>query len=261
MRFKRYEEKDWPFLESRVVENTRELLKLLRAADTKAIFFVLGYIARENKGLIKEIQDHGHEVASHSYGHRVLTGLNPDTFRKDLEMSAEIIASITGKPVKGFRALSFSITPETKWAFDVLGEEGYEYDSSIFPARRSDGGFIGMPSYPYDVTLKSGRIIKEFPISIGNILGLQVSFSGGGYSRFLPFQLIKHLFSETNKKGKPVIAYIHPRDIDPAQPRIKMPFFKKIRTYSGLSDAKYKLQRILEGFSFCPIKDFLWKTK
>lgn len=250
-------QEEWPLLKSRVVENAERLLQLLAEHKTKATFFALGYIAEHNKGLIERICEEGHEIASHGYSHEVLMGISPTEFREDLLRSREVIKSITGVYPRGFRAPSFSITPQTKWALDILSEAGFEYDSSIFPAKREEGGFIGMSCIPHDITVSNGRKIKEFPITIASFMGLKIPFSGGGYLRFLPYQALRYFFSLANKKNQPVIAYIHPRDIDPGQPRLAMPFIKGLKTYSGLASCEAKFRRLLQEFEFGPIKEFL----
>jgi len=250
-------QQDWSSLENRVVSNTESLLRLLAEHKIKATFFILGYIAEHNNDLITKIFSAGHEIASHGWGHKVLMDLSPEEFRQDLLRSREVIKNITGIYPKGFRAPSFSITPETKWALEILVESGFEYDSSIFPAKRGQGGFVGMPSGPHDIALSNGRRIKEFPITIANFMGIKVPFSGGGYLRFLPYQAISSFFKAANSRKETVVAYIHPRDIDPQQPRLRMPFSKSLKTYSGLKGCESKFKRLLQDFEFGPIGEFL----
>jgi len=247
----------WPLLENRVVKNTEKLLQLLAEYKTKVTFFVLGYIAEHNRSLIEEILKDGHQIASHGWGHKVLTAMSPTEFRDDLLRSREVIKLITGVYPRGFRAPSFSITPETKWALDILSEAGFEYDSSIFPAKRGEGGFKAMPSRFCDIATGNGGKIKEFPITIINLMGIKIPFSGGGYLRFLPFEAVRYFFNFVNKKNQPVVFYIHPRDIDPGQPRLEMPYLKSLKTYSGLESCEKKFRQLLEEFKFGPIEEFL----
>jgi len=244
-------------LENRLIANTDRLLRLFREHNTKVTFFVLGVIAEKNVSLIKRIFDEGHEICSHGYSHKILMDLSPETFRCELRKTDRILKSITGYSPLGFRAPSFSVTAATEWALDILAEEEYVYDSSIFPVRRSEGGFPGMPSDPFTLRLKSGKSIKEFPITTARILGRNIPFSGGGYLRVYPYCIVSYFFKALNKENKQVISYIHPRDIDKEQPRLRMPFLNKLKTYSGLAKTETKLRRLLEEFKFYPIRDFL----
>lgn len=250
-------QEDWPSLEARVSGNTEKLLSIFSRHKAKATFFVLGYIAERNRGLIKRISAEGHEIASHGFGHKLLTDMSESEFRQDLLLSKEAIKSVTGVYPKGFRAPSFSITPVTKWAFGILADYGFKYDSSVFPVRRADGGFKGMPFGISDIDIDATRKIREFPISIANFMGVKIPFSGGGYLRFLPYFAIKYFFDYANRSNNPVIVYIHPRDIDPGQPRLKMPVLKSIKTYSGLNSCENKLNRLLRDFEFGPIEELL----
>ncbi len=247
----------WSSLENRVVKNTEKLLRLLAEHKTKATFFVLGYIAEHNKSLIEEIHNQGHQIASHGYSHKVLMQMSPAEFRDDLLRSREVIKLVTGVYPRGFRAPSFSITPQTKWALEILSEAGFEYDSSIFPAKRGEGGFTAMLSWPCTIAAGDKGKIKEFPITIANFMGIKIPFSGGGYLRFLPFKAVRYLFNSVNRKNQPVVAYIHPRDIDPHQPRLDMPYLKSLKTYSGLESCERKFRRLLDEFKFGPIEEFL----
>lgn len=249
------EKRPRPF-EKRVIPNTKRLLEIFRHYNVKATFFVLGCVAEENKQLIREIYEEGHEISSHGYSHNVLMEMNPDMLRDELRKSKNIIREVTGQDPKGFRAPSFSITPQTKWAFDILAEEDFLYDSSIFLAVRGEGGYPGMPVQPFEVKTSSGKSIKEFPVCAGKLFGFNIPFSGGGYLRLLPYAAIRHFFRTKNKQGVPVVSYIHPRDIDPQQPRLKLSLFKNFKTYTGLKTAEAKLNTLLSEFKFQPIIKF-----
>lgn len=243
--------------ENRVAPNTHRILDLLKLYHIKATFFVLGIIAEKNRDLIKKIHAEGHEVASHGYHHMTLNGFTPQEFREDLRATAQLLKDIVGYSPKGFRAPFFSMTEKTSWALEILAEEGYLYDASIFPAKRAHGGLTSGPYVISDIKLASGRKIKEFPTSIANIGGMRVPFSGGGYFRLLPYVITEQLFKRFNSRGIPVIFYIHPRDIDPYQPRLKMGVLKGFKCYVGLRNAEKKLSKLIENFSFGPIGDVL----
>jgi hypothetical protein len=148
------------------------------------------------------------------------------------------------------------VTPETKWAFEVLAEEGFFYDSSVFLAPRGQGGYPGKPTKPFDIETIYGKPLKEFPICAGRILGCNIPFSGGGYLRLLPYPVIHRMFKDMNRRGIPVVTYIHPRDIDPGQPRLMLPLLKGFKTYTGLKTAESKLNRLLKDFKFQPLGEF-----
>lgn len=236
--------------EKRAARYTRCLLEIFKRHQVKATFFILGCVAEENSRLIRQIHEEGHEIASHGYSHRVLMELAPREFRDELVQTKKILKEITGKTPEGYRAPSFSITPETKWAFDILAEEGFLYDSSVFLAPRGEGGYPGKPKKPFDIKTACGKLLKEFPICAGQILGRPIPFSGGGYLRILPYPVIHRMFRYMNRRGLPVVTYIHPRDIDPEQPRLKLPLLKSFKTYTGLRTAESKLNRLLKDFKF-----------
>lgn len=237
---------------SRVVSNTKRLLEIFARHHVLATFFVLGCIARENKDLLKEIHQAGHEISSHGYSHKILMEITPEELRQELRKTKEIIQDATGVDPKGFRAPSFSVTPETRWACDVLSQEGYLYDSSIFCSTRGEGGYPGMPVRPFDFKTSSGKSLKEFPVCSEKFL-INIPFSGGGYLRLLPYWAIRCFFEKKNKEGIPVVSYIHPRDLDFEQPRLKLSLFKHFKTYTGLKTAEAKLNALLSEFAFQPI--------
>lgn len=244
--------------EERVIPNCRRLLEIFRSLNVKATFFVLGSVAEENPSLVSQISEEGHEIASHGYSHAVLMEMGPEEFRRELKISRNILHSITGRYPAGFRAPSFSVTPETKWAFDVLAEEGFMYDSSVFLANRGEGGYAGMPQKPFEVKASGGRTIMEFPICSQKFF-INIPFSGGGYLRLLPYCLVRHYFKQKNMEGIPVVSYIHPRDLDLGQPRLKLPLFKYFKTYAGLKTTEAKLKALLTEFKFKPIREIYGK--
>jgi len=244
---------DWDKQELRVVQNTRNLLRILEKHNTKVTFFVLGWIAEKIPSLIVEIESAGHEIAVHGYSHRLITQMTPKEFEDDLIRALKFITPLVKKPVMGFRAPSFSITKKTIWALDILAKNNFKYDSSIFPI-----GFhpdYGMQKSPL-VIHKEGQI-TEVPLSVAEIMGQRIPCSGGGYFRLIPYFIIKYLMKRCNKQGRPVIFYIHPWEIDPGQPRMNLPFTKKLRHYYNLDKTAQRLENLLSDFKFVPIREVL----
>lgn len=249
---------NWDRMESRVEANTHCLLDLFARKDVRGTFFVLGWVAERHPDLIRAIDESGHEVASHGYDHRRITTMSRAEFRLDVRRSRRILEEITGKSILGYRAPSFSVTHETLWALDVLCEEGFAYDSSIFPIRHDRYGIPDSPRCPWQRRCADGSILHEFPISTVRILGLNLPFIGGGYLRQLPFRYVEwgvrrfHL-----RERSPVLLYVHPWEIDPLQPRISAGTLATIRHYRNLDQTETRLNRLLEQFTFAPLKDVL----
>ena len=240
----------WPTLPSLVVEYTGWITQTLQEANVRATFFMLGWIAERYPQLAPMIVAGGHELASHSYWHRRIDTLSREEFREDLRRSIDVIEQQSGAKVKGFRAPSFSIRPGTEWAFDVLLDAGIVYDSSLFPARRAHGGYR-CPQAPHDFTnTPSGRPIRELPMSVLGFGPLRLAFSGGGYLRLLPEQMIRYGFDKFARASLPVAVYLHPRDFAPDQPRVPMPLHRRFKSYVGLRTSKRKLQMLLSRYRF-----------
>lgn len=240
----------WPTLPSLVVEYTQWILQALGEADVRATFFMLGWIAQQHPELSKLINDAGHELATHSYWHREVYALTPEEFHDDIKRSIDVITDQTGCAIRGFRAPSFSIRPGYEWAFDVLSDLGIVYDSSLFPAPRGQGGYP-CPQEPHDFTeTPSGRSMRELPISVMRVGPLKLPFSGGGYMRLLPYRVIRRGFETFNKRGIPVVVYLHPRDFAPECPRVPMPIHRRFKSYVGLATTKNKLRKLLEQYRF-----------
>jgi polysaccharide deacetylase family protein (PEP-CTERM system associated) len=246
----------WGQMESRVEAVTEQLLKVLDDHQTTATFFVLGWIAERYPKLVKNIVDLGHEVGCHTYCHHQINQIEPAVFRQDLKKAKAILEEASGQPVLGFRAPYFSINRTSEWAFEVLLEEGFLYDSSIFPAKRLIGGSPSSPNVPHIIHSKAGDLY-EIPISTISMLGIRFSIFGGGYFRLLPVRLILSGIKRLNRDGIPVNFYIHPHDLDIGQPRVKMDSFSRFRRYVGVSRTTKKLDQLLGKASFCTVKDRL----
>jgi polysaccharide deacetylase family protein (PEP-CTERM system associated) len=246
----------WNNHQSRVEANSDKVLALLARAKVKATFFVLGWIAQRFPKIVKDIQAAGHEVASHGFSHKRICEQAPDEFRHDLRQSKKLLEAITGAPVKGYRAPTYSITRQTEWALDILIEEGFAYDSSIFPFRYQKSGLAKEKRYPHQVKRGKGSI-WEFPISGLNLFGGNVPFSGGGYFRLCPYHLLLKGIKGINKRGQPAMVYVHPWEFDPGQPRFKLPALAAFRHYYNLAGTEAKLERLFSEVEFGTIADHL----
>ena len=248
---------DWHGYESRVEMNTYKILDLLNDYSIKATFFILGWIAVNHPLLIRDIHSAGHEIACHGYNHRLIYDLTPEEFREDARKAKSILEDITGEPVIGYRATSYSVIKETLWALDILIDEGFLYDSSIFPIYHDRYGLPGADRYPHFIERKNGKIL-EFPPSTFSIFKLNVPVAGGGYLRLLPLWITRAAIRRINEQdGKPAIMYFHPWEIDPQQPRLKGRFLSRFRHYVNLNTTIPKLKVFLEGFAFKPLSHLI----
>jgi polysaccharide deacetylase family protein (PEP-CTERM system associated) len=248
---------DWHTFESRVCRNTERLLEILEGADTRATFFVLGWVAERFPALMRQIRLGGHEIASHGYAHRLVYAGTPGEFRDDLRRARDVIQCAAGVPVVGYRAPSYSITRESLWALDILIEEGYEYDASIFPIRHDRYGIPDWPRHVHRVERSGGRI-WEVPGSTVRWGGVNLPVGGGGYFRLLPYAWTCRGIARLNRvEGRPAVFYLHPWEIDPEQPRIPAGRLTAIRHYGNLQKTEHRLRRLLGDFRFGTVRELL----
>lgn len=244
-------EKEWSNFEYRLDSNMDKIFELLDKKNQKATFFCLGWVAREFPHIIRKINNYGYEIATHSDKHQLVYEQNHELFKKDLELSINSIEDCTGVKVKTYRAPGFSIMEKNKWAFEELVNQGIEIDCSIFPAKRSHGGFASYGEAQPSIIEINDTKIKEFPINLFKILNKDVIFSGGGYFRLIPYFLLKKMMNESNY----VMTYFHPRDFDPNQPIIsELSIFRKFKSYYGLSSSFSKLEKLITNFNFIDIR-------
>lgn len=249
-------------VKSTVEENTEVYLEALERNHATATFFVLGFVAEQHPGLVQKIAQAGHEVASHGYGHQLVYKQTPEEFRQDIQRSKKLLEDIIGKPVRGYRAPSWSITEESLWALTILEEEGFAYDSSIFPFKNFLYGISGAPRFPFAAAKYQPRAEKllEIPPSTVRVPGMNVPFSGGFYFRALPYPFI-HLFAkQVNREGHPVVFYLHPREIDPQQPRLKLSKRDALIHYYGIGACRRKMEHMLRDFSCQSIAAYMHET-
>ncbi len=240
----------WDTWESLVERYTQWIIETVTEAGVHATFFVLGWIAERYPQLVRSIVENGHEVASHSYWHRKVYELDANSFSEDLRRSIDVIEDAGGQRVRGFRAPSFSITPGSEWAMDVLLDAGLEYDASLFPAARAHGGYPCDPAPHVSAIAPSGRPIHELPMTMMKLGPITVPFSGGGYMRLLPGWILRRGFQQLNAMGRPAVVYLHPRDFATDCPRVPMPLKRRFKCYVGAGSTKGKLRMLLDRFSF-----------
>ena len=244
----------------RMVHSTRRLLDLLDGSSVRATFFVLGRAAERFADLVREVQQRGHEIASHGYGHELVFDITPERFREDIRRSADQLEQITGRRPLGYRAPAFSITGKSLWAAPILAEEGFRYDSSVFPIAGPRYGIPDAPRFPYrwpDCDL------MEFPLSTARFAGRNWPICGGGYLRLLPVALVQNAIRGINAHGRPAVVYIHPYELDPRE----LPILKAAgwpidpRTYFMQTLFRDRvgprLRRLLRRFHFAPAADVL----
>lgn len=239
----------------RVVEATRRLLDLLDGSGAKATFFVLGSVAETFPDLVREVLARGHEVGTHGHGHWRVDAIGATRFREELRRSSDIIARVTGVRPLGHRAPEFSITPATPWAFGVLADEGFVYDSSVFPIHHPRYGMPDAPVAPYVVS----EGVRELPLATLTLLGRRLPAAGGGYLRYLPYVMIEQAVRQANRRGDPAVLYVHPYEFDPRPLAFSQPLpSSRARVFIETQNAfrhraPIRLTRLLRTFTFGPL--------
>ncbi|HET9831554.1 MAG TPA: XrtA system polysaccharide deacetylase [Vicinamibacterales bacterium] len=247
----------WDGFESRVSKNTDELLAIFDRAGVRGTFFVLGWVAARFPGLVRRIADLGHEVASHGFHHQLLYWLTPAQFREDIRTARRAIEDAAGQAVMGYRAPSYSVIQPSLWAIDILIEEGYAYDASIFPIHHDRYGMPGSPRHPYELKRDSGSLL-ELPGSTVRLGGVNLPIAGGGYFRQFPYIWTKWGIDRVNRvERQPVVFYLHPWEIDPDQPRLPVGTARRVRHYRGLDQTRVRLGRLLTDFRFDAVSTVL----
>lgn len=242
---------NWSNYESRIEKNVDRIIEILERSNTKATFFCMGWIAEKYPNIIKKISNK-FEIGSHSNIHQLVYEQNETIFKNDLLYSLNLLENLIGKKVTSYRAPGFSITENTKWAFEILVQHGIEIDCSVFPAARAHGGFPSYNAPKPSIIQYNGIQIKELPINYTNLLGKPVIFSGGGYFRLFPYSLIKKWTNESEY----IMSYMHPRDFDSSQPIIQdLPLARKFKSYVGLKSAQTKFEKWLQDFEFIDITE------
>jgi len=247
---------NWAKLPARVEGNFLKLLDLFDEQNVRVTCFFLGWVAEQFPHLVREAAKRGHEIASHGRAHRLAFQMTPSEFRADAEQSRKTLEDLSGSRVEGYRAAGFSGTKDSPWFFEELARAGYRYDSSIFPGKRGHGGLPEAPLHPYVVLTNAGDLV-EFPITLAECMGRRMCFFGGGYLRLFPYSLIRKMACQVTTSGRPVIFYVHPREIDPAHPRLKMKISRRFKSYVNLSSTLGKIERILFDFACTTFREHL----
>jgi polysaccharide deacetylase family protein (PEP-CTERM system associated) len=254
----RVSRRDWDRYPSRVEHNTNRILDILEAGQVTATFFVLGWVAERHPRLVRDIESRGHEIACHSYAHRLIYTMARDEFREDVRRAKAAIEDAVSGPIYGYRAPTFSVVEDSRWALEILAEEGFAYDSSIFPIHHDRYGIPTAPRFPYRVQLDAGRHILEFPMTTIALGGQRVPFCGGGYFRLWPYPLIRAGLNWINRHDRePGIVYLHPWEFDPEQPRLPIRGVSRLRHYVNIRHTAGKLERLLRDFQFSAVRDVL----
>lgn len=240
-------EEQWKTYEVRIHENIDRIFRILDDTNTKATFFIIGWIAKTYPEVVKRIAEK-YEIGSHTMTHQLVWQQTPAEFRQDVDASIKLIQDLIGQQVKYFRAPGFSIRESEAWAFEILNDLGVEVDCSVFPAHHAHGGMASYGKGEPTIIEVNGKQVKEFPISTREIRGHHLIYSGGGYFRLFPYSLIKKWAKEDTDY---LLSYIHPRDLDAGQPMIKeLPLSRKFKSYVGLKGAESKLRKFLTDFKF-----------
>jgi polysaccharide deacetylase family protein (PEP-CTERM system associated) len=245
-----FDSRRWPSLPSRVEAPTLRLLDLFDRFGCRATFFTVGWVAERHPRLLAEIARRGHELASHGQMHELVHALGPERFRADLRAARARIEDASGSPVRGFRAPSYSITARSLWALGILAEEGYAYDSSIFPVHHPTYGIPRFQRGLVRVDLGDGLSIVEFPLTAARIGWWNLPVAGGAYLRLLPAPVFRWGFRRAARAGHPAVLYLHPWELDPEQPRLRVDWKKRLRHYHNLDRMEGRLRRLLAETAF-----------
>jgi len=240
----------WATLDDRVERNVRAILELFDAAGAKATFFTLGWVAQRHTGLLRDIADMGHEIASHGWDHRRVFTLTPAEFAEDIRKAREVLEGASGSRVTGYRAPSFSIDKRNPWAFEVLAEQGYAYSSSVAPVAHDHYGWAEAPRFAFRPLAASGLV--ELPVTTAMLGGKRVAAGGGGFFRVLPYAFSRWAIRQVNRdEGRPAVFYFHPWEIDPGQPRVAgAPLRSRLRHYTNLDKMAGKLGHLVHEFAW-----------
>jgi polysaccharide deacetylase family protein (PEP-CTERM system associated) len=246
----------WETAGSIIPEGMEIILSLFKQYGVKATFFWLGWSAEHYPELVRSCLTHGHEIATHGYGHRLVYDMTEQEFRHDMERSVAAITSAGAPPPRTYRAPGFSITESEQWVYRILAETGIQIDASVFPGSRGHGGQKNAPLEPYRIDV-GGEAIIEVPVSINRFYGFRICLCGGGYFRLFPYWLIRRGFARFDSESRPGVVYLHPREFIPDHPRLKMPYYRYFKSYVNLRTVVAKLRRLFGQFEFTTVSDYV----
>lgn len=247
----------WTEFESRVERNTNRLLDILDKTGTRATFFVLGCIARRFPELIRQVANRGHEIASHGFGHELVYRQTVTEFREDVRQARSLLQDLSGQPVLGYRAPSYTIMKRTLWALPILWDIGHRYDSSIYPIARRRYGIPGAPRWPHHVPCGEGRELVEFPLTTVRVGPINMPATGGAYLRLLPFWFQRWALRSLERQGKPTLLSVHPWELDSQQPRFNVSFRTRWTHYHNLHRAEDRLEVLVRSTRYRPVSHVL----
>lgn len=247
----------WDSAEDRTEASTGKLLELMEETGVRGTFFILGWTAERHPGLVRRIADLGHEIASHGYAHELIYRQDAATFRDDIRRARRLLQDLSGQPVRGYRAPSYTIVSRTLWALEILAEEGHSYDSSIFPIRRRKYGIPGACRTPHRIPLGGGRSLAEFPLPTVRLGFLNMPATGGAYLRLLPLGFQRWAVRQSVREGRPLVLNIHPWELDPGQPRLPVPLRTRVTHYWNLGKSVSRLRVLLGLTEFATIFEVL----
>ncbi len=247
----------WPSQESRVGRNVDVLLDLCRRHGVKGTWFVLGWCAERAGTWLESIRDEGHEVASHGHAHQLVYRQGPEEFREDVRRSKAHLEERLAVRVLGYRAPSYSVTRKSLWACDVLAQEGYRYDSSVYPIARRRYGIPDAPLSPWIVRPDSGGSLVEFPMTVLEVAGMRVPAASGAYLRLFPGWLHHAALRQAARAGRPAVLNVHPWEVDPGQPRVGVTGAPRFLHYTGLDRTLPRLESLLSAHTFAPFLELL----
>lgn len=252
----------WDGFRTRVRGNTSLLLEMLAQHGVHATFFVLGWVARKHPEIVRQIAAAGHEVASHGMSHRLIYTQSPEEFRSETRDAKALLEDLAQQPVNGYRAATYSITLRSLWALDILCEEGFRYDSSIFPMRHDRYGIPDAEQKPHVLTTPAGARLVEFPISVLRYGGAKIPVAGGGYFRLFPYRFTRWALRRLNAQHQEFVFYIHPWEVDPEQPRVEeVGALSRFRHYLNLDRCAERIGRLLGDFEFDTMQSVLAQRK
>lgn len=252
-----YPMETWDALPRRSPRVLPRILDALAARGIRGTFFILGWLAEREPEMVRSIAAAGHEIASHGWEHDLVGRLGPDGFRASVSRSRRVLEEISGQPVAGYRAPSFSIVPGLEWAFDILLEEGYSYDASLFPVTQHPTyGYPSAPRHPHWIERPAGRLV-EIPTTTFRTLGRLLPAGGGAYFRLLPLGLVRGGLRQAADAGWPGMFYIHPWELDAWAPEVDAPLLQRVRTFAGRTRSWARLERLFDEFAFGPVADTL----
>jgi polysaccharide deacetylase family protein (PEP-CTERM system associated) len=248
----------WEGFRTRVGESNSLLLDILARHKVRATFFVLGWVARKHPEIVRQIVASGHELASHGMSHRLIYSQTPEEFRRETRDAKALLEDLGQRPVVGYRAATYSITSRSLWALDVLCEEGFQYDSSIFPMRHDRYGIPDAEPKPHVLTTPGGGRLVEFPISVLRYGGAKIPVAGGGYFRLFPYRFTRWALRKLNSQQQEFVFYVHPWEVDPEQPRVEeASALSRFRHYLNLDRCAERLSRLLGDFEFDTMRSVL----